>query len=68
MVGGEAGGGGQKQEAEAAMAAATPANSGKGGGLMRFTEARGVLGWRRQKLGRSGATARRAAGGGRTEQ
>uniref|UniRef100_A0A0E0NT20 Uncharacterized protein n=1 Tax=Oryza rufipogon TaxID=4529 RepID=A0A0E0NT20_ORYRU len=50
------------------MAAATPANSGKGGGLMRFTEARGVLGWRRQKLGRSGATARRAAGGGRTEQ
>jgi hypothetical protein len=29
-AGGEAGGGGQKREAEAAMAAASPANSGKG--------------------------------------
>uniref|UniRef100_A0A0E0AZW2 Uncharacterized protein n=1 Tax=Oryza glumipatula TaxID=40148 RepID=A0A0E0AZW2_9ORYZ len=45
-AGGEAGGGGQKREAEAAMAPATPANSEKGGGLMRFIEARGVPGWR----------------------
>jgi hypothetical protein len=40
-AGGEAGGGGRKREVEA-----TPANSEKGGGLMKFTEARGVRGWR----------------------
>uniref|UniRef100_A0A0E0G574 Uncharacterized protein n=1 Tax=Oryza nivara TaxID=4536 RepID=A0A0E0G574_ORYNI len=41
-AGGEAGGGGQKREAEAAMAAATPANSGEGGSLVSISKARGV--------------------------